>query len=69
MAKTKILYCGTDESGSEKTTLSMFANCGNEIFIEIDTQDSLSSWICLDRSTAIKLSKELRKEISYLKSE
>ena len=69
MAKVKLLYCGTEESQTENYTLVMYANSNNEIYISIDSEDEQPSFICLDRTTAIKLSKELRKEISYLKIE
>lgn len=69
MAKVKLLYCGTEKSGTETYTLTMYANANNEIFIGIDSEGQQSSFICLDRSTAIKLSKELRKEISNLEAE
>lgn len=64
MPNIKILY--KDVSSDENKTLSMYANSRNEIFIEIDSKNCLPSFICLDRWTAIKLAKELRKEISYL---
>lgn len=69
MAKVKLLYCGTEKSQTENYTLVMYANSNNEIYISIDSEDEQPSFICLDRSTAIKLSKELRKEISNLKIE
>lgn len=67
MAKTKLVYYGTDESKTEDYNLVMYANSNNEIFISIDSEEKSPSFICLDRSTAIKLSKELRKEIATLK--
>lgn len=69
MAKTKIVYYGTDESKTENYNLVMYANSNNEIYISIDSEDDQPSFICLDRSTAIKLAKELRKEISTLEIE
>ena len=69
MAKVKLLYCGTEKSQTENHTLAMYANSSNEIYISIDPEDDQPSFICLDRPTAIKLSKELRKEISNLNIE
>lgn len=66
MAKTKILYFGTEATGTQDNKLSMYCNSTNEIFISIDSEVNKHSFICLDRSTAIKLCKELRKEISNL---
>ena len=51
---------------SDETELVVFANDHNEIFLEIQMHDCYSSFITLDKSTAIKLAKELRKQISYL---
>lgn len=67
MANIRILY--EDVSSDENKTLSMNAIDENTIFIGISLNDELTSWICLDRLTAIRLSKELRKEISYLNAE
>lgn len=46
--------------------LRLWYNNFNELFIEIETDDQPSSFICLDKDTAIKLSKEMRKQISFL---
>lgn len=42
------------------------ANQFNHIFIEIDMYDYPPAFISLDKETAIKLAKELRKQISFL---
>lgn len=39
----------------------------NEILIEIEPEDYPPACIHLDKETAIKLAKELRKQISFLK--
>jgi len=53
-------------------TLTVEATDFNEIYIEIkDTEaqhDLNYQYICLDKETAIKLSKELRKQISFLEA-
>lgn len=69
MAKTKIVYYGTDESKTENYSMVMYANANNEIYISIDSDELQPSFICLDRATAIKLAKELRREISTLKTD
>lgn len=53
-------------------TLTVEATGFNEIYIEIkDTEahhDLNYQYICLDKETAIKFSKELRKQISFLEA-
>jgi len=55
---------------TDLTFLKVFANNLNEIYIEITdpTQDEFynSQRIFIDKETAIKLAKELRKQISML---
>lgn len=48
--------------------LQAFCNEGNEIFISIDTPDEpiMSNFVCLDKNTAIKFVKHLKREISYI---
>lgn len=69
MAKTKIVFLGTDRSETNEIELQAFCNQYNEIYI------SLTPWgeslenaqhICLDRQTAIKLVKNLKFEISEM---
>lgn len=67
MANVKLLFSGTHRSGTDDTSLQLYSNIHNEIFIEIES-DSYQN-ICLDKSTAIKLHRELKKQISYLESE
>lgn len=67
MAKTKLLFCGTDVSKTENHSLQAYSNDKNEIYIEIEN-DGEYSFICLDRSTSIKLVSELRRQIGNLKA-
>lgn len=67
MANVKLLFSGTDRSQTHDHELQIFANSYNEIFIQIDAKDSFpESWMCLDKATAIKLHRELKKQISFL---
>jgi hypothetical protein len=52
----------------ENTYLEVNANLKNEISISINNLDNEleNSYISLDKETAIKLSKELRKQISLI---
>tara|TARA_R110000796_G_scaffold182336_1_gene298885 strand:- start:482 stop:685 length:204 start_codon:yes stop_codon:yes gene_type:complete len=65
MSKHKILFYGTD-NGSEDHKLETFINVYNEIFISIDMPDFTTSFISLDKSTAIKFAKTLRTEINKI---
>ncbi len=60
----------SSERSSDLTFLKVFANNLNEIYIEITdpTQEEFynSQRIFIDKETAIKLAKELRKQISML---
>lgn len=68
MANIKLLFYGCIESGFEETFIECFANTKNRIFISIENEENSfpSQFIALDKSTAIKFSKELRKQISIL---
>ena len=67
MANTKLIFCGSPESETQDHELTCFSNTQNNIYISIDAgNDYNNAFICLDRSTAIKLHRELKKQISYL---
>lgn len=62
-----LLFQGSKSSDTQEHTLKVFANTNYEIYIEIETLGyGEQSFIVLDRETAIKLSKELRKQISKI---
>lgn len=70
MANTRLLFYGSKIGNTENHKLEVYANLSNEIFIEMDASDDLHScFITLDKSTAIKLSKELRRQIALLNNE
>lgn len=69
MANVKLIF---EQKGLEKQ-LQCFATDFNDIYIEIldneiEHQYNMQS-ISLDRSTAIRLVRELKKQIGYLESE
>lgn len=69
MANVKLIF---QEKATEKQ-LQCYANDFNEIYIEIldndfDVNYNIQS-ISLDRNTAIRLVRELKKQIGYLESE
>jgi hypothetical protein len=71
MANTKLIFCGTERSKTEEHELVCYFNNFNEIFIEIDCLDGgdIPAYICLDKSTAIKLAKTLRTHINFISEE
>lgn len=69
MANVTLVFSGTEKSKTQKHTLVCYHNTLNDIFIEITDDTDLSSFICLNRSTAIKLHRELKKQISFMESE
>jgi len=64
-----IIFRGTERSQTETSDLRVFKTHNNEIFIEVHEDERSPSWICLDKETAIRFHKELKKQISYLESE
>ena len=66
MGNVRLIFGGTEISETKEHSLQVFANNRNELFISIDMESMRESFICLDKSTAIKLSKELRKQIALL---
>lgn len=68
MANVRLKFYGS--GFSENHSLECYPNSKNQIYMHIKMEDSdlPESWICLDISTAIKLSKELRKSINEIKN-
>ena len=69
MPNVKLVFSGSFKSDTNDHTIVTFANVHNEIYFSIDMDGYPTFFICLDKETAIKFSKELRKQISYLESE
>lgn len=67
MANVKLLFCGTEQSETQEISIECFHNAHNEITITIDEGRNFPiSFVSLNKETAIKLSKELRKQISLI---
>jgi hypothetical protein len=66
MEKVKILFQGTERSQTDETELEVFANVQNEIFISIQDESYPGNFICLDKATAVRLVRELKKQIGFL---
>lgn len=61
-------FHSTDRS-QLNSSISAYANTNNELFIMINDKDEaypVLKCVALDKETAIKLVKELRKQISFL---
>jgi hypothetical protein len=69
MANVKLVFSGTETSKTQDHNLVCYLNTNNNIYIRIEEYATQSSHICLDRATAIKLHRELKKQISFIKSE
>lgn len=64
----ELIFKSTERSEVD-SSLILDTNKFNEIFIRIDNNESSFSdclHICLEKKSAIKLAKELRKQISFL---
>lgn len=67
MANVKLLFGGSEQSGTQSISVECFCNMYGEITIRTDKgQDFPISLISLDKETAIKFSRELRKQISLI---
>jgi hypothetical protein len=71
MENTKLLFGGTERSATFEVALQIGANEFDEVFIlildfEDDDLRTNQHHICISKQTAIKLSKELKKQISLI---
>lgn len=70
MARSKMVFYGTDESKTNDHELTAYCNSENEIYIEINDGDKNNPigtyWICLDKATAVALVRNLKREIGHL---
>lgn len=69
MANIKTIFLGNEKNELQEHSLQCFSNTRNEIYIEIEMPFFEKTFICLDRETAIKFHRELKKQISYLSKE
>jgi hypothetical protein len=65
----ELVFYGSEKSETTTTKLRCFCNQRNEIFIGIQEYASPEIWIALNKQTAIKFSKELRKQIALIQDE
>lgn len=64
MENTRLLFCGTHESGTHETSLELWATDNNDIIIMMESDGV--QLMNISKQTAIRLSKELKKQISLL---
>jgi hypothetical protein len=68
--RVKTIFVSSEKSNCANE-LQVYANSNDEIYIGINVPEepyiNAYSWICLDKKTAIQLSRVLRREISFLK--
>ncbi len=69
MANVLLKFYGTQESETSKHSLVAYSNQNNEIFLCIQEPNFGKRFICLDKSTAVRLVRELKKQIGNLESE
>ena len=65
MANIKLLFCDT----STEQTLEVFYNDKNEVTLWIEEEGELPNCLSFDKSTAAKLVKKLKLEISKIESD
>jgi hypothetical protein len=64
MENVKLLFCGTQESQTSETKLELFATNDNDIIIIMEG-DGIQL-MNISKETAIRLCKELKKQIALL---
>jgi hypothetical protein len=70
MANVKLVFCGDEQTENTNREMQMYINQFSKLYISItdvddDTYQNVQ-YTCLDKQTAIKFSKELRKQIALM---
>jgi hypothetical protein len=72
MGNVKLIFCGDEETNNTDKQMQIYLNQYQKLYIEIDDTSQYSEgwdslqYIVLDKPTAIKLSRELKKQISLM---
>jgi len=66
MANVKLIFQGTEKSETHKTELEVYCNAYEEISVVIKLNSNYPSFISLDKITAVRLVRELKKQIGFL---
>jgi len=69
MARVKLVFSGIKDTGTDDNELVCYKTICNEIMIQIKGSNGEFSHIYLDKSTSIKLHRELKKQISFIEDE
>ena len=64
----EIIFTSIVESKLE-TKLQVFINTLGHLTIKLESSKNESQIVCLDRKTAIKLGREIRKQVSFMEVE
>lgn len=67
MENVQLIFKGTERSKTDEVELVTWATFDNEIFISIN--DNYPQCIYLSKQTAVRLVRELKRQIGYLESE
>jgi len=69
MSDVRLIFGGSEKSETPEHELECYANFQNDIYINIDMciETTNPAFICLNKQTAIKFHRELKKQISFLK--
>lgn len=65
----QLIFYGSEKSETTEHELKCFCNTHNEIYIGLEMHQGMEHFICLNKETAIKFSKELRKQIALIEDE
>ena len=65
----QLVFYGSEKSGTSDHKLRCFCNTNYEIYVGIEMHHNMEHFISLDKATAIKFSKELRKQIALISDE
>jgi len=67
MANVKLVFCGDEETENTNKEMQMYINQFGKLYMCItDVYDDNFQYTALDKQTAIKFSKELRKQIALM---
>lgn len=66
MANVKLIFSGTERSKTDKHELEAFVNSQNDLYININENNHTESHICLDKQTAVRLVRELKRQIALI---
>jgi hypothetical protein len=66
MANIRLIFESNDQEYSKVKQLEVFATTENSVCLVIEEKNEYPSVITLDKLTAIKFSKELRKQIALI---